>query len=77
MLIAVTPSTTKSARTATLIRTMTVFERALCFTPSTSTVVMASTRNTAGTFTMPPSSRGADMAAGSSEPNTSPTSTFR
>ena len=60
----------KSASATTLKITMIVLVRALCLTPASSTPVTASTMNIAGRLTTPPSSRGAEIAAGNVTPKT-------
>ena len=65
---AVTPSTRNSARTSSLITTMTEFARALSRTPMQSTAVTARTMKTAGRLNLPPSPGGPASDSGSEMP---------
>ena len=74
---AVTPSAINRISTTSLMITMIVFVRALSLTPTMRTDMTTSTRNAAVRLTVPPSSRGSEIASGSENENTDSSSSLR
>src|SRR4051812_20916614 len=74
---AVNASAMNSSRMPLLMKTMIVFVRVLLRTPEISRAATASTMNTAGTLTVPPSPGGLAIASGRVKPNAESSSSLK